>query len=369
MEPEPERTLANQSAHESHEGVPPCSTRAAGPASAAALAEGGPCTWASMSNWNGEQAATWIKSKLAATWPDFNEQPLIDFFHEEDFDGDDLAKTLQKRKTKRLQKGLSLTLPSAEARAQALQLLLSVKVAAAGPKNIEQQLAEGRSAWQGHKAHTNSAWWQTDIAESVLCLQTAARVRDSVPREWLEDAPNMQLLVMGDTSTGKSTVLNRFAEFTFSAVKDGVCTRRPVRLQLRPLSAQNRATFDDEKLLSMCTVTDTRDNHEEHFKLRKAHRMQDENELRLAVERRASAQAAGDTQESYDQKYIEQELVIRIEANQMIFFDLVDLPGLENASPMPLKMLRKYLNRDTLANTFVFLCTPHEAGDTELKRR
>ena len=57
------------------------------------------------------------------------------------------------------------------------------------------------------------------------------------PPVWLRDFP--RLVVVGDGNTGKSTVLNRFAEFDFSAVSDGVCTRRPIKLELRATSVEN----------------------------------------------------------------------------------------------------------------------------------
>ena len=93
-----------------------------------------------------------------------------------------------------------------------------------------------------------------------------------------------QLVVLGDGNTGKSTVLNRFAEFAFSAVTDGVCTRRPVRLQLRPVMAKNRARMQAEGLLAICTMVDTEDQSEQEYTFRTAHREEDEDLLRRAVQ-------------------------------------------------------------------------------------
>ena len=67
----------------------------------------------------------------------------------------------------------------------------------------------------------------------------------------------------------------------------------------------------------------------------KQHAIDDEEALRFEVEKRASAAPPKRTKhmtaaEQHDGQYIMGELVITIEADHMIFFDLVDLPGLEN---------------------------------------
>ncbi len=51
-------------------------------------------------------------------------------------------------------------------------------------------------------------------------------------------------------------MLNRFAEFDFSAVSDGVCTKRPIRLQLRAASVLNHKLIKAEGLDGVCTITD-----------------------------------------------------------------------------------------------------------------
>ena len=66
-----------------------------------------------------------------------------------------------------------------------------------------------------------------------------------MPEETLKGWRWPQLVVLGDGNTGKSSVLCRFAQFDFSAISDGVCTRRPVRLQLRPMSTKNRERIYD----------------------------------------------------------------------------------------------------------------------------
>ena len=205
-------------------------------------------------------------------------------------------------------------------------------------------------------------------------LRAAARIRDSLPFNTRKEIPDLhpQLVVVGDGNTGKSTVLNRFANFCFSAVSDGVCTRRPVKLQLRPVKAENRARMQAENLLAFCTMEDTEDGHREEFILRTAHREEDENLLRLAVESRASEQVREEdltTQEAHDRQYIDEELIITIEADQMIYFDLIDLPGLHNTSQRPKGMVEKYIRKDTLPRTFVLLFSEHKKGDTLLDKR
>ena len=249
---------------------------------------------------------------------------------------------------------------------------MEAKVAAGGGSvtlNIKERLDKGE--WKQYEAsHTN--WWQTDMAEQVNRLRAAARIRDSLPEDTKEEIQDLypQLVVLGDGNTGKSTVLNRFAEFAFSAVTDGVCTRRPVRLQLRPVLAKHRKVMEDEGLLAICTMEDKEDQCIEVFKFRKLDREADEDKLRRAVEARASEAALQDgTADAYDRQYIEEELVITIEADQMIYFDLLDLPGLDNSSQMPKKMVRHYINQDTLAQTFVLIFAEHREGDTQLMHR
>jgi hypothetical protein len=104
--------------------------------------------------------------------------------------------------------------------------------------------------------------------------------------------------------------------------------------------------------------------------MRVQEREEDEHCLRLSVEKRASKAAIQDgTAAAFDSQYIMQELVITIEADQMIYFDLLDLPGLDNSSPMPKKMVCKYINAGTLPRTFVLIFAEHKKGDTQLMHR
>ena len=214
------------------------------------------------------------------------------------------------------------------------QEMLQQKSAPAGADqgawNIKQRLDDG-AEWKAFE-NPPSNWWQTDMAAKVNRLRAAARIRESLPDETRKDIPDLypQLVVLGDGNTGKSTVLNRFAEFAFSAISDGVCTRRPVRLRLRPVQATNRARMQQEKLLAICKMEDTEDSYEQPFDFRTAHREADEDALRRAVETRASKAAVQDgTAAAFDDQYLMSELIITIEADQMIYFDLLDLPGLD----------------------------------------
>ena len=241
-----------------------------------------------------------------------------------------------------------------------------------GKMNIKQRLDDGRE-WKAFETPTSN-WWQTDMASQVNRLRAAARIRGSLPDDTRKEIPGLypQLVVLGEGNTGKSTVLNRFAEFAFSAISDGTCTRRPVRLQLRPVQADNRARMQDENLLAICKMVDEQDQVEEEFKFRREHREEDEGALRGAVESRASRQGAlkkDAKQAAYNLQYIEEELVITIEADQMIYFDMIDLPGLHNWSPMPKKMVKKYINSSSLSRTFVLIFSKHEQGDTQLDQR
>jgi hypothetical protein len=126
----------------------------------------------------------------------------------------------------------------------------------------------------------------------------------------------------------------------------------------------------EEGLLAICKMVDTQDHFEQEFKFRKAHREDDEGVLRRAVEKRASEAAAQDgTSAAFDRQYIEDELVITIEADQMIYFDLLDLPGLDNSSQMPKKMVKHYINKHSLSHTFVLIFAEHRNGDTQLMHR
>jgi hypothetical protein len=165
-------------------------------------------------------------------------------------------------------------------------------------------------------------------------------------------------------------VLNRFAEFSFTPVADGVCTRRPIKLQLRPVAAENRERMQNENLLAICTLAaeeGMEDQQPEEFVLRQSEREADESELRHAVEKRASAHVEQDgTAHAFARQYLETALVVTIQANQMPYFDLIDLPGIETSNHMPAKLVQKYLNAKTLERTFVLIFAEHKKGDTQM---
>jgi hypothetical protein len=75
------------------------------------------------------------------------------------------------------------------------------------------------------------------------------------------------------------------------------------------------------------------------------------------------------TQAAHDRQYINEELIITIEADQMIYFDLIDLPGLHNSSHRPEEMANMYITAENLPQTFVLIFAKHEPGDTQLEKR
>lgn len=211
--------------------------------------------------------------------------------------------------------------------------------------NIKMRLDNEPPLWGTYEIAEGESenWWSNDAAAGedgdqsaqVNRLRTLARLRSSLPDK-IGNAMVPQLVVMGDGNTGKSSVLNRFAQFTFTAVSDGICTRRPVRLQLRPLAQTNYARCEREELDAICTLEDYRDGNRAapketlHFEFRKSHRKgkcsePDEDKLRYAVEARAAktpeVHKADDQRsavEKHNEKYIMDELVITIEAMDMV---------------------------------------------------
>ena len=185
------------------------------------------------------------------------------------------------------------------------------------------------------------------------------------PPVWLRDFP--RLVVVGDGNTGKSTVLNRFAEFDFSAVSDGVCTRRPIKLELRATSIENHERIKKEGLEAIVTVKDYRDGDSTHGALASPEAVfvlpAQADDVRREVERLASAADRA----SADSMYTTDELVVRYEAPGMIHFDLVDLPGIDNDHPMTEGLVRNYINADTLDNTFMLIFQASPRGDTAMK--
>ena len=264
----------------------------------------------------------------------------------------------------------------------------------AGPKNIQQKLDQ--QLWR-HGPDEEAAqglpgqWWQSrarsgdgadddtgDRSMQVNRLRTMARVRaafrDPETGEapvWARDFPRM--VVVGDGNTGKSTVLNRFAGFDFSAVSDGVCTRRPIRLELRAASVSNHKRIKDEGLDAICTVSDYRGDciHGKLFEgsdenPRVFDMPGDAEAVRREVERLASAADLG-ARAASDADYTTDELVIRYEAPGMIHFDLVDLPGIDNDHPMTQKLVKHYINANSLDNTFMLIFQAATRGSTSMK--
>jgi hypothetical protein len=52
-----------------------------------------------------------------------------------------------------------------------------------------------------------------------------------------------------------------------------------------------------------------------------------------------------------------------------IFFDLIDLPGIDNTSPVTHELVEKYVNEQTLDRTFVLMFQAADRGDTRMQYR
>jgi hypothetical protein len=255
-----------------------------------------------------------------------------------------------------------------------------------GLSNIKQRLDDG--AWR-HKLDCTCElctdgdipWWggnEGNKSKEANILRTMSLVRDA----WDETLPSgeptfghwPELVVVGDVSTGKSTVLNRFAQFDFSAADEALCTRRPIRLQLRPLSSGNRERFERDQLEAICTVED----REAEGQMQVVAEI-DFRESEKGVGRQALKQIVAErnhkeedvslrtAEERHDSKYTQEELIITIESDKMIHFDLVDLPGVENDSPMTEKLIKNYINAATYRHTFVLIFQGADRGDTRMQ--
>lgn len=267
-----------------------------------------------------------------------------------------------------------------------------------GSQNIQERLTQ--SKWKGEMKDEEvvhgqgGQWWRADPtaddhgdrSDQVNKLRSMARVRAAFaepgqkPPVWMRDFP--RLVVVGDGNTGKSTVLNRFAEFDFTAVSDGVCTRRPIKLELRDASVANheRIRSKQRPLEAICTVFDYRGGdsltgkltEEQEFEFPKIDPTLPggscpiRTALRKKVELLASAQDSG-AMAAGDAEYTTDELVIRYESPGMIHFDLVDLPGIDNDHPMTESLMRQYINAETLDHTFMLVFQAATRGSTAMK--
>ena len=274
-----------------------------------------------------------------------------------------------------------------------------------GPNNIKDRLEAGEWDTGGDvlEETVGGRWWVApegaedpsamDRSEEVNNLRTMARVRAGFKEDGTDAfAAFPRMVVVGDGNTGKSTVLNRFAQFNFSAVTDGICTKRPIRLELRALSVVNYERVREHKLDAICTVSDFRNGNtstpfwQQEFELRASHRLgmelpddeePDEFPLRREVEGRASSlyipppgvdlSDPAAARAAHDETFLDEELVIRYEARGMIHFDLVDLPGVQNSSPKTDELVKNYVNKDTLDHTFMLIFQGAGRGDTNME--
>ena len=176
--------------------------------------------------------------------------------------------------------------------------------------------------------------------------------------------------MVGDVSSGKSTVLNRFAQIDFSAADEDLCTRRPIRLRLRPLSSGNRERFMQDQLEAICSVEDRETSEQINIDFKTSDNGVGRQRLKEIVgERigRAEYSSLSTPQEWHDSKYMEEELIITVESDEMIHFDLIDLPGIENDSPYTTKLIKKCINKATYRHTFVMMFRGADRGDTKMQ--
>jgi|EP01043_Picozoa_sp_COSAG02_P037625 hypothetical protein len=289
------------------------------------------------------------------------------------------------------------------------------------PPNIKQLLDSAEWRTKPVLDGQSQQWWGTgpgdDRSFEVNRLRALAKVRRQWPKDTFPRWPQLVVIgtppsssacsriqyvqqrarlthgFSGDGNTGKSTVLNRFAQFNFSTVSKDICTRRPIRLKLRPMSNRNRQQFTDRKLDAIVQLHDTSDGFKKQYDFRTSHRVgadnvkpqdpngdgPDEDLLRYEVQDRASRTPPQRSRyeehrhgkmtsaEEHDSTYSMDELIIRYEAPGMIHFDLVDLPGIENGSQMTHQMVEKYLSKETLAHTFMLIFQSTERGDTRMQ--
>jgi hypothetical protein len=83
-------------------------------------------------------------------------------------------------------------------------------------------------------------------------IEAMDKISDTIGHEVTLSFP--QIIVAGQESSGKSSVLERIAMLNFFPRSDDICTRMPILLQLKHLSKDNMKTFCASNNL---TYTDT----------------------------------------------------------------------------------------------------------------
>jgi GTP-binding protein EngB required for normal cell division len=237
--------------------------------------------------------------------------------------------------------------------------------------NIQERLHD--KEWkQGSDCGENRPWYTPDAGTSIT--------RDGVEQLRVLGRTEAKLgsflvipkvIVLGSGNTGKSTVLNRFIQFQVLSARDGVCTKRPVKVEMRD-TAPGDARFDsadpqEQRIQAIVTVKDTRDNCIKEFVLKGTSPEQlHEADHRAMLDYVEARSAPVDDSWGMQLKslvrgaaqppmYLAEELIVKIEAPGMMYFDLVDLPGLEWVHRQTADTIQKYFNQATIMNTFVLV--------------
>ena len=202
--------------------------------------------------------------------------------------------------------------------------------------------------------------------------------------------PFPKLIVMGPGNTGKSTVLNRFIQLKVLPCRDGVCTKRPIKVEMRDVPLDDPrfqrggdaaegggggggGNAQEQKLLQfIVTIVDTKDRTTEVFPLsgatpesvdpKEAAAMLDYVEARGAPVGAWSKLKGFLTRGEAETSYVAEELVVKIESPGMMHFDLVDLPGLEWVEEQTVETIERYFNPATIEDTFVLVFRDASSG-------
>eukprot|EP00438_Fugacium_kawagutii_P026867 Skav221163 [mRNA] locus=scaffold85:221413:228298:- [translate_table: standard] len=164
---------------------------------------------------------------------------------------------------------------------------------------------------------------------SVLSLDKAFQALDKLKeplRQSLEGFQIPHIVMVGSTSVGKSTVLRRFTQFPFFPSGDGICTRLPIKVQVRKLEGTGDS-FAKMSVHDVVEATQTVSEDSDHIE-----------EIRLE-------DAMGKVQEKMENLVKEKidsgldehgmvmnkELRIQVFSNDFPLVNLVDLPGIVTA--------------------------------------
>jgi len=219
---------------------------------------------------------------------------------------------------------------------------------------------------------------QLELSLAAEQLRSLGRAEEKLDQEAM---PFPKLIVMGPGNTGKSTVLNRFIQFNVLPCRDGVCTKRPIKVQMRDVP-QDDARFHaeaasprklHEQLQALVTVTDKKKGDEKSFRLcgRSPEDISPNDEMLAYVEARGAPVQTFSRIKGFfkrgeqESSYVAEELVVTVESPGMMHFDLVDLPGLEWVHQQTTDTIDRYFNKDTIKDTFVLVFRDASSGSSD----